>query len=44
MLDDELACVIRSVGLDIDVRARDLAGGASGSGVYRVQLRWISLG
>lgn len=38
MLDDELARVMHSIGIDGDVRAVTLAGGASGSGVYRVQL------
>jgi len=38
MLDGELTRVMRSVGLDGEVRALDLAGGASGSGVYRVEI------
>ncbi|WP_020577410.1 aminoglycoside phosphotransferase family protein [Actinopolymorpha alba] len=38
MLDDELVRVMRSVGLDGDVEAINLSGGASGSGVYRVQI------
>ena len=37
MLDDDLARVMRSVGLDMDVKPVDLGGGASESGVYRVQ-------
>ncbi|MEQ7010304.1 aminoglycoside phosphotransferase family protein [Actinopolymorpha sp. B17G11] len=38
MLDDELARVMRSVGLELGAKRMDLTGGASGSGVYRVQI------
>jgi Ser/Thr protein kinase RdoA (MazF antagonist) len=38
MLDDGLAHVMRSVGLEIDGKHVELVGGASGSGVFRVQI------
>jgi len=38
MLDEGLAQVMRSVGLEVDGNHVDLAGGASGSGVFRVQI------
>jgi aminoglycoside phosphotransferase (APT) family kinase protein len=38
MLDDKLADVMGSVGLDMDADAVRLAGGGSGSGVYRVRI------